>query len=314
MYASRIVHEVSNVFDQIIIGEGESAFLSILYGKKDPVIFGEKLNFDNLYWPDREIIKEYRHLDYCERGWGERIGSFSSRRGCSHSCTMCGEYCMSHNIVRVRNNEDLLNEIDHVNKQYNLTKFKFIDPTFAYPKEATIDFCKAKIKRDNKLPWECMAHVAYLNREVLQLMKDSNCQQVNIGCESGDPKILKAIRKGATISKIEEVFKVGHDIGLDMRAFFMVGFPEETEESFEMTKQLVRDIKPSVVGCTILTPFPGTQYYSHEKFKNIDWSNCNEYTNDFWDSKNFSNDQLKEMQRDFNEEFSNILVEHQRLK
>ena len=312
MHAAKAIHGIDHVFDQVVVGEGEGAFLSVLNGKKDHIVFGEKLNFYDLYWPDREIIKESRHLDYCEHNWNERIASFSSRRGCSHSCTMCGEYAMSHNLVRIRNNTDLLDEIDVVNKQYNITKLKFLDPTFAYPKEATIDFCKEKIKRKNQLPWECMGHGAYLDEEVLKLMKIANCYQVNIGCESGDPNILKEIKKGITIKKIKEVFKIGHDVGLDMRAFFMVGFVNETQESFEMTKQLVRDIKPNVVGCTILTPFPGSLYYDNNKYKDLDWSGCNEYSNDFWETENFTNTELKMMQKEFNREFKDILVEHQR--
>ena len=116
---------------------------------------------------------------------------------------MCGEYAMSHNLVRIRNNTDLLDEIDVVNKQYNITKLKFLDPTFAYPKEATIDFCKEKIKRKNQLPWECMGHGAYLDEEVLKLMKIANCYQVNIGCESGDPNILKEIKKDIQLKSVE---------------------------------------------------------------------------------------------------------------
>ena len=269
------------------------------------------LSFDKLPWPNRTLINVERQLDYCENNFGERIGSFVSRRGCPMSCTICAERHMSHNNIRIRNPLDLLDEIDFVNKTYNLSKFKFVDPTWNYPKSSVVDFCMEKIRRCNDLEWEAMVHAAYLDNDMLVLLKTANCNQINIGVESGSQIILNEINKGITPDKIRRIFKFGKHIGLDMRAFTIIGLPPETQETIEETRQLIRDIQPDVFGMTLLCPYPGTKYYQ-EKYKDVDWSEQGEYTNNIWSTDNFSNTELKEIIREFNTEFYDILVSHQK--
>ena len=217
---------------------------------------------------------------------------------------------MTNNNVRVRDPEDLMNEIEHTFNKYNASMFKFVDPTWCYPKSAARDFCLEKIKRKNDFQWEGMAHAAFIDKEMMELMKESGCKQINIGAESGSQKLLNDMRKGVTVSKIKKVFKWGKDLGINMRGFFILGMPEESEETLEQTRQLIRDIKPDVFGMTLLTPFPGSEYYK-EEYKDLDWSGCDEYSNDFWRTKNFSNKDLKKIQSEFNNEFKDTLVPHQ---
>lgn len=300
-----------NYIDQIVIGEGEEAFLSILKGKRKKIVYGKKLDFTDLYWPDREFINQKRQLDYCEKNFGERIGSFISRRGCPMSCSICGEHCMSEGNLRIRDSEDVLDEIESVNKEYNLSKFKFCDPTWNYPVSAAITFCEQKIKRQMTLPWEGMGHASFITKDLLKLMKKANCEQINIGCESGNQEILNEIGKGTTPSKIKQVFKWGKEIGIQMRGFFIVGLPNETQETIEETKQLIRDISPDVFGITLMCPYPGTKYYKDE-YENVRWSYQGEYDNDIWQTKNFNNMELREIIKDFNNEFYDKLVTHQK--
>ena len=306
----------NDIIDFTILGEGEGSMLALIQsgmvGKYKGTLVGSLLEFDKLHWPDRKVIKQERTLDLCEKMCGERIGSFQSRRGCPLSCVFCAESSMTRTTkVRVRDPEDTLNEVEYVYDKYNITKFKFVDPTWCFPKSAAIDFCNAKIKRGFKLPWECMAHTAFLTKDILKLMKEANCNQINIGVESGSQRLLNEMRKGTTVNRTKKVFKWGKELNLNMRGFFLLGMPTETIESIEETKQLVREIQPDVFGMTILTPFPGSDLYS-EKYKDEDWSKCDEYSCDFWKTENFTNADLVRIQKEFNDEFKDNLVNHQR--
>ena len=118
-----VASEIPDYIDQIVIGEGEKAFLKIVEGNRDKIVYGDLLEFNELPWPDRNSIYQERFLNFCEKHFNERIGSFVSRRGCPMGCTICAEKHMSCNMVRVRNPLDLLDELDYVNKVYNLSKF-----------------------------------------------------------------------------------------------------------------------------------------------------------------------------------------------
>jgi radical SAM superfamily enzyme YgiQ (UPF0313 family) len=298
--------------DHIIIGEGETGLLEILNGNTDRIIYGKMLSFSQISWPDREVFNEKRHLDYCEQVCNQRILSLVSKRGCSHSCEICSEKFMSHNNVRYRSINDTLDEIDYCKNKYNINYFKFADPTWVEKDPAqAIEFCEEKIKRNNNLPWQCMLHSAYITKDILTLLKKANCDQIAIGCESGSQKILNEINKGTTPQKIRNVFKWGREVGLDMRAFFIAGTIGETKETLEETRQLIKDINPSVFGMTLLCPYPSTKYYRDE-FKDWDWKLAGEYDNPYWSTSNFTNQELKDIIKEFNNEFKDKLVSHQR--
>uniref|UniRef100_A0A6M3XHP2 Putative vitamin B12-binding domain containing protein n=1 Tax=viral metagenome TaxID=1070528 RepID=A0A6M3XHP2_9ZZZZ len=296
--------------DQIVFGEGEGSFLDILQGETSKEVGTIMCEFEKNLWPDRELINQRRQLDYCEKEFGVRIASFQSRKGCPMSCRMCSEKWMSYNWVRVRDSEDTLDEIEYVNKTYGIEKFKFIDPTWCYPKYAATEFCEAKIRRNNTIPWEAMAHVSFLTKDIMKLLKESNCMQINVGVESGDQRILNEIRKGTTINQIKRVFEWGKEIGLDMRGFYILGMPSEDNVSIENTKEIIRQTNPSVVGVTIFCPYPGTDDYDSISDKVIDWEKADEYSNDFWRTEIFTNEELKKIQREFAEEFNEKLPPH----
>lgn len=299
------------VVDSIIIGEGELSTLSILMGSRSRLMQGLPLEFEHLPWPDRDFIKQSRTLDLCEKICGERILSFQSRRGCPMNCSFCAEKCMTDGDVRVRDPYDLMNEIEYTFDKYNGTMFKFVDPTWCYPESAAKGFCLEKIKRGNTFPWEGLAHAAFLNKDLLKLMKESGCKQINVGVESGSQRVLNEMRKGITVSKIKKVFKWGKEAGISMRGFFLLGL-EKNMEDFELTKKLIKEISPDILGVTILCPYPGSDYYKDE-YKNEDWYKCDQY-NSFWSTEHFTNEQFIGMQKDIYKEFSDKVVHHQKGK
>jgi len=308
-----------SVIDQVVIGEGEEGFLRILNGDTEKYIFSKNLTFEEIgVWPDRKLIRQGRQLDYNFKGWNERKGHFQSRRGCNHKCLMCaehsisGQYSNKTNPIRLRNNDDTLNEIESVYNTYNIDRFNFVDATWCYPKKHALEFCNKKIERGNLLPWECMAHASFLDEEILVSLKKSNCSSIAIGVESGSQRILNIIGKGVTRDKIEKVFKLGKKIGIKMRAFCIVGIPEETKYDVTDTFDLIEELDPDVTGMTILCPYPGTAYYNHKKYKNIDWSKADEYSNDFWKTLYFNNSDLKIIQSIFMNRFKDKICWHQR--
>ncbi len=75
-------------------------------------------------------------------------------------------------------------------------EFFFDDDTFNIRKARTIELC-AKLKPLG-LTWSCTSRVT-TDYETLKAMKDAGCRLLIVGFESGDPQILKNIKKGATV-------------------------------------------------------------------------------------------------------------------
>lgn len=305
--------------DQVIVGEGEIAFYAILDGCREaPIIFGDKLPPEELPWPDREAIKNHRTIDLCESMNGRRTASFQMNRGCKVHCKFCaeqnmtGKYNKATNPIRTRKIDEVLDEIEAVRKKYDINYFKFVDSTWDINPEQVIDFCAAKIDYENGIEWEANIHPRFIQKEeVFAWLKEANCNQINIGVESGSPSILKDIGKGTRIEHIKNVFKWAEKYNIKRRAFILLGMPSETEEDLDLTERLIDEIEPDVIGFTILAPYPGSDFYDHEKYKDVDFSDVGEYGNDIWYTKHHSNFQLKCWQTYFTEKYKDKLCEVQ---
>jgi radical SAM superfamily enzyme YgiQ (UPF0313 family) len=226
---------------------------------------------------------------------------------------MTGKYNAKTNPIRTRDFDDLLAEIDEVAFEYRLTKFKFVDATFDRDSQTVIDFCKAKIERGMILPWEANIHPSFVqNEEVFRWLAEAQCVQINVGVESGSPKILKDVGKGTSVESIKKVFAYAKKFGIERRGYFLLGMPNETADDLEKTMLLIEEIQPDVVGFTILAPYPGGDFYDPIKHKDVDWSKVDEYSNDIWYTKHHTNEELKKIQKTFTIHSKHLLCERQR--
>lgn len=303
--------------DQVVIGEGEQIFLGILNGDRTPVLQGAGQHYP-LEWPDRATVRNDRTVDLCEKMNGRRTASFQCSRGCLVHCAFCseitmsGKYNRSRNPIRSRPFDDVCDEIEAVQRKYDIDYFKFTDATFDINPDHVINFCKTLIDYELNIDWECQIHAGFVQKEeVFEWLKKANCNQINIGCESGSPRILKDIGKGINIKSLINVFEWARKYEIQRRGFFILGMPNEEYQDIQYTEDFIDHVQPDVVGFTILCPYPGSDLYNHDKFKDIDWENTDEYSNDFWSTKYLTNEDLKEVQQYMKNKYKDILCERQ---
>ena len=101
----------------------------------------------------------------------------------------------------------------------------FDDDTFNYRKERTIELCK-KLQPLN-VTWSCTSRVT-TDYDTLKAMKDAGCRLLIVGYESGDPQILKNIKKGATVDMAQRFTANCKKLGLIIHGDFIIGLPGET--------------------------------------------------------------------------------------
>ena len=91
-------------------------------------------------------------------------------------------------------------------------------------------------------------------------MKEAGCRLLIVGFESGDPQILKNIKKGATVERARAFAKDCHDLGLTIHGDFILGLPGETRESIRNTIEFAKSStsKPSRSPSPTPTPAPSS--------------------------------------------------------
>jgi radical SAM superfamily enzyme YgiQ (UPF0313 family) len=299
--------------DMVVQGEGETGLLEILKSTRTKGIVQSKIikNLDTIPMADRKLIHQERTLALTEKQDGERIASVLSSRGCLFNCVFCtGDHDVFKGRVRRRSVWHVLEEIQQLTDRWHIDFLKFADAEINSSLGWLQSFCKEKINRGITVPWAGNIHAALMNYDTLRLMKETNCREIWIGCESGSPHVLKEMGKGITPEQIKQVFEWARQVGLRRRAYFMVGFPTETPEDFKMTMQLAEEVDADTYGMTILCPYPGTTLYS-DAYSTVDWSNADEYGNDFWRTEHFTNSELKQLQTEFMDRFQNRLCPRQ---
>jgi anaerobic magnesium-protoporphyrin IX monomethyl ester cyclase len=81
------------------------------------------------------------------------------------------------------------------------------------------------------------------------------------GFESAHPKILRNINKKATREDNTRMLRTAHRHGLKVKALMSFGHPGESEETIQTTKEWLLAEKPDDFDCTVITVYPGTNYY-----------------------------------------------------
>ncbi len=181
-------------------------------------------------------------------------------RGCPGRCT----YCMLNfgNKVRHRSVDNIIEEITGLYHDYGVDHLHFIDDTIAYDKNRLSMLAENIISKHLPLSWSANARVNHVTPELLKKMAISGCIQLAYGIESADKEILKEMKKGINPEQAAKAIKWTRDVGIDVKAYFMIGFPSEDEFTIRNT---VRFCKDNLVGGEFffLTPFPGSEIYKY---------------------------------------------------
>jgi radical SAM superfamily enzyme YgiQ (UPF0313 family) len=207
------------------------------------------LNFEKYLFPPG-IIRGY---------WSERSTTVITSRGCPYHCIYCGSQAIFGHKTRRRSVNDVMNELEHLVRQYRVDSIWFIDDTFTLNKAWLHEFCDRLMKSGWNLKWGCQARVNTVNEETLALMKKAGLVQLDFGVESGSDRVLKALRKDSSEDTIRNAFRIAKKVGVRTMATFIFGNPEETKEDVDKTFALAKEINPNFVSSFFLTPFPGTE-------------------------------------------------------
>ncbi|HWQ53197.1 MAG TPA: hopanoid biosynthesis associated radical SAM protein HpnJ [Bryobacteraceae bacterium] len=181
-------------------------------------------------------------------------------RGCPAMCTFClWPQTHSGHRWRQRSAEDIANEVRFAKEVFPQVKEVFFDDdTFNYQKARTLEVCR-KLKPVG-FTWSCTSRVT-TDYETLKAMKEAGCRLLIVGYESGDPQILKNIKKGATIEMAERFTANCKKLGLLVHGDFIIGLPGESRDSIRRTIDFAKRLDTETIQVSIAHPYPGTEFY-----------------------------------------------------
>src|SRR5256885_11590418 len=134
----------------------------------------------------------------------------------------------------------------------------FDDDTFNIRRDRAIEL-SAKFK-PLKFQWSCTAR-CHSKYEELKAMADGGARLFIVGFESGDPQILKNIKKGATIEMAREFMKNCKKVGIKVHGDFIIGLPGETKETINKTIDFAKELDCETIQVSLAHAMPGTELH-----------------------------------------------------
>lgn len=316
-------HETKNLegVDFAFMGEAELSLVEFLKNLKNPAYYHkipgliyrntegkiikndfEPLdNLDELPFPERKLLNIKRYNSLLSKA--SLSTTIISSRGCPFRCAFCDRPLSpitSH--FRFRGTKNVVDEICEC-VELGIKDFLFYDDTFTVNRERVLDFCEEIIKQKLEIRWDIRTRVDIVDEEMLKILKKAGCVAIHYGVESGSDKILKVIRKGFTVKKVREIFKLTKKLKIETLAYFMIGLPEENLEDIQNTLDLAKELKPDYAHFTIFSPYPGTEFYrlglekgiiKKDIWKEFARNPKEEFKIPVWE-ENFTREQLYEM-------------------
>ena len=296
IYEDILEWQISNKIN-IIIGEGEFIIPAIVLEncEEKPIEhldnkFVYKVGRNPQYFP-KDISKIYLDRlflknEIVNNHYGEKEAAIITSRGCVYDCAFCGgARGLNKDIfIRMKVVERIKYEIAEICDLYpDLQSIRILDDLFLR-NETSISQAEDIFRNFPLLHWRGMVHVLSLINclDKVKLLKHCNCKELFIGIESGSNTIRKRINKLGDVSSVIAVIRELLINGIDVKGYFIYGFPDETKEDMEETYKLACELRnisekcegtfrPSVFQ---FRPYHGTKLYNEILGKGIDIPNC----------------------------------------
>lgn len=224
-------------------------------------------------------LPDYQSLPVGEyRSWGEvgafrywlpddtRAGVVLSNRGCRGRCSFCTVWKFHHKKVRCREVASVVDEIRQLKQQYDITHITWLDDDLFFDHKRMLKLCNEIEQSGMGITWDAtnglITSAMVSHPELMSAAVDSGCIGVLLGIESGDPDILRQMRKPSTLSHhlaAGELLKSYPQVFA--RGFLMIGYPDETVRQMFSTVELARRMDLDWYTVSLLTPLPATDVY-----------------------------------------------------
>jgi len=292
--------------DHVVVGEGEAAMLDIVRGDISGIVQYSTLDIDEIPWPARDLlpIEEYLDIDMPEDIFSpnHRVTQVLTSRGCPFNCVFCSTTNV-HGLWRGRDPINVLDEIDHLIDMYRVDEINFLDENLVLQKSRTLQLMEGLIGKG--VAWSNPGGILIdgLDEKLLEVMKKAGCYKLTFPVETSNKDILKnVIDKPLKIDRVPRLVKKCHKLGIDVHAFFVCGFPQQSKDDMIRDYRFAKKCGFDSASFHILTPLPGSRLW--EEYKDVVDVDTMNYITASIPHPTMSADEIGELVNSFNVKFN----------
>jgi len=222
-------------------------------------------NLDEIPFPAYHLFPDFKlSLEIDAHGVMTRRHPYMpiiTSRGCPFGCIYCHK--VHGKSFRARSPENVLEEMRLLYHKYRVREFHVEDDCF------NLDLDRAKRFAD--LVAESGLNVALkfpnglradrIDEELIVKLKRAGTYSISLGVETASPRVMKIIGKSLDLQRVRDSAGLALKHGLQVRGFFMVGFPGETKDDIRQTIDFAQNLGIHFASFSVATPFPGTELH-----------------------------------------------------
>lgn len=243
--------------------------------------------------PPRDLIED---LDILSPAWelvdwndyylcyfdNSKLAILSSSRGCSNECAFCSQHHFWQKTYRERSAENFVWEIEHLKHRCGVNCFFIGDEYPTKERKRWERILDLLIEKDLNvyLLLETCATDIIRDRDILNKYRQAGVIHMFLGVEAAVQETLDKFKKEQTCQDCKNAIELLNNHGIITECSFIVGLPEETEESISKTFELASYYNADNPHFLMITPWPYADMYQELKpfIEDHDFSNYNYVT------------------------------------
>ena len=230
-------------------------------------------NLDELPFPAWDLIDRRR---YIMPFTNEQFLLVPTGRGCPFDCIFCADSTYYGKKLRLRSPGSIVDELRRNVRQFGIRQFLFWSESFTMNPRFAKEVAREILRRDMRIQWVCNSRVDHVDAEMMRLFKKAGCTMIGFGVESGSQEVLDAIRKRTTVEQAREAVLLCHEVGIEVVAHSVLGFPCDTRETITRTLEFMKELDVDFAQFYCAVPFPGSELY--ETARSRGWINTDDWT------------------------------------
>lgn len=261
--ASTIPEAFAGLGVTIVRGEAEQLLWNldeVLQPSGGVVSVGLVDDLDALPLPDWSLFRPERFrigFDF----WRFPTALIQHSRGCSWKCDYC-PYTVLDNTVRFRDPEAVADEMRYGMRRWGFRSFKFRDPLFGQNRPHVFQLAERIGRLPKKIQFSIETRIESAPWEVLKALREVGLTSITIGVETPASDTLGRHRRTSLSSDRQHEFVARcRSLGIRTVAGFLIGFPDDTEQSMRAVLSYAKSLNPTFANFNILTPYPGTKLF-----------------------------------------------------
>jgi len=282
-----ILKEQKNV-DGVCFYEGEIPLLNLVNSEKmldfleNDISWVTRKSLREGRLPQKSLIKnldevvniDYSFVDVSNYAMREAFSPFADKikqrkqfflitsRGCPFNCVFCTHSGDKDKSMRYASVEAVIKHVKFLVSKYGMNVLTIYDDQILLNKERAKEIFRRLAKFNLKIEVPSGLSVAFMDEELIGLMRKAGMDTVFLAIESGSPYVLnEIIHKPLKIGMVKPVVQNLRKHGFWIQGFFVSGLPGERDEHRDETVKFIKEVGLDWSSFSLAAPLRGSDLF-----------------------------------------------------